>query len=1031
MTLTVRLLALIALALLPPLLVGAWGGWEARRDREAALRVAALDHTRAASADVSRLAEGVRRLLAALAAVPAIREGDAPACTAYLREVAAGFRDFALLGANAADGAIICTSAGAAPGEYSNAARAYHQRAMASGGFAAGDLVTGVTTRRRSIHFALPFQRPDGTVGGIVLASVDQAALARQLAAAALPPGAIAVVVDPSGTVVAGHADGAEVAAGWVGAPLPAPLRAALTAGSTRTVSAEGPDGRRRLFGALPADPSLGGIVAVVGLDEARSLADLRAAAWRNTLGLALGAVMALAAGGYWARRFVVAPLRRLTSAAGRVGEGEFGARSNLRRGGGVMRDLGVAFDRMSDALRDREAERDRAAEAQALGEARLARLLALSPAGIVELGADGRIAFANPAAERLLGAGPGALAGMRHDDPAWAAADRDGAPFAAGAHPIARALRGEVVRGFEHGGATLDGRRVVLVVDVVPVREPAAGARPEGAVTGALAAFQDVTARDESMRALRSGEERYRTLFEAIDTGFCIIHTRHDAAGRCVDYQFDEVNPAFARQTGLPDAEGRWMRDIAADQEERWFEIYGRVATTGERVRFEERAAALGRWFDVEAFKIGAPEERRIGVLFNDITARREAEESVRRLNAELEARVAERTAELMAAEETLRQSQKMEAVGQLTGGIAHDFNNMLQGIGGAVEMARRRMEAGRTPEAPRYLDAARTAVERAAALTNRLLAFARRQALQPRAVDPDALVRGMEEMLRRTVGPQVSLDLDLRDGTWSVLCDPSGLESGLLNLAINARDAMPGGGRLRVETRHVVLSEAEVAGQEGGRPGPHVEIAARDTGEGMDEATRARAFEPFFTTKPLGKGTGLGLSQIYGFVRQTGGSIRIESVPGHGTAVRLFLPRHGAPAEEMPAPTPAALGGAGESVLLVDDEDAVRGVAAERLRELGYRVTEAADGPAALRALESGAAPDVLVTDVGLPGGLNGRQLADAARERHPDLPVLFITGYAGSALEGGLDPGMAVIGKPFALDALAARVATMLRA
>ena len=264
-------------------------------------------------------------------------------------------------------------------------------------------------------------------------------------------------------------------------------------------------------------------------------------------------------------------------------------------------------------------------------------------------------------------------------------------------------------------------------------------------------------------------------------------------------------------------------------------------------------------------------------------------------------------------------------------------------------------------------------------------------------------------------------------------MLCDPNQLENVLLNLAINARDAMPGSGRLTFATEDVRLSAADVAGQDGAVSGDYVEISVADTGTGMDEATRARAFEPFFTTKPIGHGTGLGLSQLYGFVRQSGGLVRLDSALGRGTTVRLHLPRHhgGGTAVNAEPDGKEAVAGGSSTVLLVEDEASVRTVAAERLRELGFEVLEAGDGPAALGLLRPGRRVDLLVTDVGLPGGMNGRQVADAARERRPGLPVLFITGYAGTAFDGRLAPGMEMISKPFPLDALAVRVQALLEA
>ncbi len=414
------------------------------------------------------------------------------------------------------------------------------------------------------------------------------------------------------------------------------------------------------------------------------------------------------------------------------------------------------------------------------------------------------------------------------------------------------------------------------------------------------------------------------------------------------------------------------------------------------------------------------------------DVSSERDQLAARTRELAEAEARLQSEAGERAHVEEALRQSLKMEAVGQLTGGIAHDFNNMLQAISGSLDLMMRRAEQGRAGETVPLMQGARRTVDRAAALTNRLLAFARRQALQPMPVVLDALVEGMADLIRNTVGPGVQVGLDMGDGEWIVLCDPNQMESALLNLAINARDAMPGGGRLRISTRDVALTAADLVGQDGARPGAYVELSVADTGSGMSEATRARALEPFFTTKPIGQGTGLGLSQIYGFVRQSGGVVRLDSTPGQGTTVLLYFPKQGtADAQRQPPAPQSAPGDAAgtATVLLVEDQDDVRAVAAERLRELGYVVLEAGDGSAALPLLRSEVRVDLLVTDVGLPGGLNGRQIADAARERRPGLPVLFITGYAGNALQGQLAPGMQVIGKPFALDALAAKVRTML--
>ena len=382
-----------------------------------------------------------------------------------------------------------------------------------------------------------------------------------------------------------------------------------------------------------------------------------------------------------------------------------------------------------------------------------------------------------------------------------------------------------------------------------------------------------------------------------------------------------------------------------------------------------------------------------------------------------------------LMRAEEQLRQSQKMEAVGQLTGGLAHDFNNLLAGISGSLELLQIRMSQGRLTEIDRYVNAAQGASKRAAALTHRLLAFSRRQTLDPKPTDVNRLVGGMEELLRRTVGPAVHFEVVGAPGLWPALIDPPQLENALLNLCINARDAMPDGGRITIETANKWLDE-RAAKERDLPPGQYLSLCVTDTGTGMTTEVIERAFDPFFTTKPIGQGTGLGLSMIYGFVRQSGGHVRIYSEVGEGTTMCLYLPRHYGEAEQ--ADVMASLGdapraGHDQTVLIVDDEPTVRMLVTEVLEDLGYMAIEAADGPSGLKVLRSDVRIDLLVTDVGLPGGMNGRQMADAGRVSRPDLKVLFITGYAENAVVGNghLEPGMAVLTKPFVMEALASRI------
>jgi PAS domain S-box-containing protein len=491
------------------------------------------------------------------------------------------------------------------------------------------------------------------------------------------------------------------------------------------------------------------------------------------------------------------------------------------------------------------------------------------------------------------------------------------------------------------------------------------------------------------------------------------------------------------------PDAvvtyEGSFLAGLHPDDREGADEAVRRAIDPSGTGRYDIEYRTIGledgkeRWISAtgRAFFDQGQGQRFVGTVI-DITERKATEARLHQLNEKLEEQVEAEIGKRAAAEEQLRQAQKMEAVGQLTGGIAHDFNNLLAGISGGLEIIERRISQGRTDGIERFINGAQTSAQRAAALTQRLLAFSRRQTLDPKPTDVNRLVFGMDDLIARTVGPAIKVEVVGAAGLWAARIDTVQLESALLNLAINARDAMPEGGKLTIETANKWLDDR--AGRERDLPpGQYISVCVTDTGTGISRDIVDRIFDPFFTTKPIGQGTGLGLSMIHGFVRQSGGQIRVYSEPGHGTTMCLYLPRYTGEIADDAGSLEAAIPemGAGETVLVVDDEPTVRMLIVEVLEEAGYVALVAEDGPSGLRILQSDARIDLLITDVGLPGGLNGRQVADAARLGRPDLKVLFVTGFAENAAVGNghLDAGMEVITKPFVMNELANKITDMI--
>jgi PAS domain S-box-containing protein len=543
------------------------------------------------------------------------------------------------------------------------------------------------------------------------------------------------------------------------------------------------------------------------------------------------------------------------------------------------------------------------------------------------------------------------------------------------------------------------------------------------GNVTSIFVEGIDITDRHRSEAALRASEARLRQLNADLER-----QVNERAQARSLTWKlspdllgalnskgyFETANPAWESVLGWTEEEVVSMSifDLLHPDDLEHTRAGFELTQVGQpALRFVNRYRCKDgryRWISW----IGIPEEGYVYCTGRDVTTEREAE------------------IELAAAQEALRHSQKMDAIGQLTGGIAHEFNNLLTGIIGSLDIVRRRLTAGRPEEISRFMDAASASAQKAGALTHRLLAFARRQPLDIRPNNINRLVSSMEDLLHRTLGEHIELECSLSAEPWTALTDANQLESAVLNLAINARDAMPNGGRLTIETTNVCLDEAYTSLVEDVAPGDYVAIAVSDTGVGMSADVVAKAIDPFFTTKPVGEGTGLGLSMVYGFAKQTCGHLRLYSEAGHGTSIKLYLPRALQDAVDLERPVEQAPHGHGETILVVEDDATVRLILADVLTELGYDVLLASDARPAIPILQSDRRIDLMMSDVMLPH-INGRKLAEIARANRPDLKVLFVTGYAENAAIRGdfLDPGMDMLTKPFALDALGAKVRALI--
>jgi PAS domain S-box-containing protein len=560
----------------------------------------------------------------------------------------------------------------------------------------------------------------------------------------------------------------------------------------------------------------------------------------------------------------------------------------------------------------------------------------------------------------------------------------------------LARIASGGNIENFETVRIRKDQKQIHVSMTISPLKDSS------GKIIGASKIANDITARKQAEEAVRLSETRYHTLFDTLIEGFCTIEMIFDADGKAVDYRFLEINPAFEKQTGLHNAQGKLMRDLAPNHEAHWFEIYGKVALTGEPAHFENEAKALGRHYDVCAYRVGGPESRKVAILFNDIGEQRKLEQQ-------------------------LRQSQKMESIGQLASGVAHDFNNILAVIQMQTDLLK--TEGDLSPAQAEFADEISASARRAANLTRQLLLFSRKETLKPRDLDFNESINELTKMLRRVLGEDIQLQFKFAMQPLFVHADASMMDQVLMNLAVNSRDAMPKGGQLVIETSAVEFDESAASHSAQVRPGAFVCLSVSDTGCGISPENLSRIFEPFFTTKDVGKGTGLGLATVFGIVQQHKGWVNVYSEVGRGTTFRIYLPRLAKTSGQKFVPTAAepARGG-NETILFVEDELSLRASVRNVLSRLGYRVLEASDGASALEVWKQNRDEiHLLLTDMVLPGGINGKELGERLLKENPKLKVIYASGYSAevASKDFPLEEGVNFLTKPFQAQKLAQTV------
>jgi len=991
-----RLTLLVLFAVIPTLGVTFYSGLEQRKVVATQAKEEALSIAHLASNRQRQLIEGTYQFLNVLAQLPQVRSCDPTACSLLFSDLLKQYPHYLNIGAIGRDGYVFASAIPTSKPIHV-ADRPYFQRALKTRKFSVGEYQIGRITGKPGLNLGYPIIDNTGKVNAVVFVALDLTWLNHITAEADLTNNSVISLIDSDSTILARYPESEK----WVGKGMPdASLVKTILTKDEGTIETIGVDGVKRLYAFTSFGSTINQadkIFVSIGIPSSEIFAQVDRTLKRNLILLSLIGLIALAAIWVGGNLLILRPLNPIMSAAKRVGTGDLSARTGIADGKGELSQLAFTFDEMVNSLEQRDLEREKAEEALRSSEKRFRELANQLPEVVFETDEKGNLTFVNQQAFDIFGYTQQDFDQGLNAFQMIVPEERQKAMDA-----FSRALGGEELSN-EYTLQRKDGSNFFAIIHSAPIVR-------DGYPVGLRGIVVDITERKRAEEALRESEERYKTIFRT--TGAATVIVEEDTTISLVNAEFEKL---IGYSKGEIEGKRSWVEFIDKEHLER-MKVYHNIRRIDPSLVPRSYESKLidrnGNMRDVFIIVSIIPGTQRSVASILDITESKRAER------------------EMSALQEQFRQSQKMEAVGSLAGGVAHDFNNLLTVIKGYSQLLLIEMREDNPFRG--NIEEIKNASDRAADLTRQLLAFSRRQIMEMKVLNLNTILRNFEKMLRRLIGENIELTFLLGDELGRVMVDPGQIEQVIMNLAVNARDAMPKGGKLTIETANVVLDEEYARKHVAVKPGQYVMLSVTDTGIGMTPGVRERVFEPFFTTKEGGKGTGLGLSTVYGIVKQSGGNIWVYSEPGRGTTFKIYLPQVDEALEELNEKIERReLPRGVETVLIVEDDKEVRKLAIRILENQGYKVLEASQGSEALPLCKEYQKPiHLMLADVVMPG-LDGRELAERAKSFHPGMKVLYMSGYTENTIihHGVLEKGINYIQKPFTLDALARRVREVL--